>query len=311
MASREGKFKVRQANSFDDHQWIQEATTEEDHFRLAKDAECLFSINFTRYFFVGELNGERISCIAIIKYSEELAYVGWYAVIEPHRGKGYGYRTWKYAFEASSIGEQSNVSLYCAVEVEKIYSKSGFKRVCVTHLHVVTASDVAEALSATTPPEGIKILPGSGVDINKLAEYDKGIFGARRLLLLASWICISDISLVAFNEKTEIVGYIILRKVESKKTEGASAYRVAPLFADNLFIAQFLLQKSIDSKVVHQSSKLRLHVPREDNPAWMEFLITCNTVPVGEVAHMCTKGICNMLMMLLMTGGKLSIKIRS
>ena len=261
-----------------------------------KDAESLFSSDFTRYFFVGELNGERISCIAVVKYNDELAYVGWYVVTDPHKGKGYGHRTWKYAFEASSIGEHCNACLYSVVNMEKIYNRSGFKRVCVTRLHVVTASDVAKALSATILPVGITILPGSRVDINKLAEYDRSIFGARRLRLLASWICVCDISFVAFNEKTEIVGYIILRKVESnKKSEGVSTYRVAPLFADNLPIAQFLLQKSIDSKVVHQSSKLTLHIAQENNPAWMEFLVTCNTVPVVEVVNMCTKGISNML----------------
>ena len=295
MASEEENFKVRRANSSDDQQWIYEANIQEGFMLRVKDAESLFSSDFTRYFFVGELNGERISCIAIVKYNEELAYVGWYVVTEPHKGKGYGYRTWKHAFEASSIGDHCNVCLYSVVSMEKIYNKSGFKRVCVTHLHMVTVSDVAKALSATTPPVGIKILPGSGVDINKLAEYDRSIFGAKRLRLLASWICISDVIFVAFNEKKEIVGYVILRKVESKESEGVSTYRVTPLFADNLSIAQFLLQKSIHSKVVHQSSNLTFHIPRENNPGWMEFLVTCNSVPVAEVVHMCTKGISNML----------------
>ena len=288
MNKKEENFIVRQANSLDDVRWIIRRAEEEGWGPREKDAEYLSAINFTRYFFVGELNGERISCIAIAKYSEDLAYLGYYLVIEPHRGKGYGYRTWKYAYEASSIGEQCNVGLYAVVNMEKTYIKSGFKQLWMNGRYMVTASDIAEALSATTPPEGIKTLPGSGVDINKLAEYDRSIFGANRQLAVASWICISDASFVAFNKKTEIVGYIILRKAINFEKEG---YSVVPLFADDMSIALLLLRRIIEVIGPDKSNKLTFDIPPQGNIEGVEFLKKCNAVEVLDTFYMSTKGV--------------------
>ena len=291
MEDKEEEFIVRQANSLDDIRWIMGRAEEEKWGPREKDAECLSAINFTRYFFVGELNGERISCIAIAKYGEDLAYLGYYMVTEPHRGKGYGYRTWKYAYEASSIAEQCNVGLYAVAKMEKTYNKSGFKQLWLNRRYRVTASDIAEALSATTPPVGIKILPGSGVDNNKLAEYDRSIFGANRQLAVASWICVSDASFVAFNEKTEIVGYIILRKTMNFEEEG---YNVIPLFADDTPIALLLLKRIIEVIGPDKSNKLTFDIPLQGNTEGVQFLEKCNAVTVLDTVYMCTKGVRNM-----------------
>ena len=295
MASKKENFVVRQANSLDDLRWIMERADQENMYPREKDAEHLYAINYTPYFFLGELNGERISCIGIIKSSEDLAFVGYYIVIKPHRGKGYGYRTWKYAFEASCIGEQCDVGLNiveaenAVMDMEKTYNKSGFKRVWRNRRYRVSASNIAEALSATTPPVGIKILPGSGVDINKLAEYDRSIFGPSRQLLIASWICVSDVSFVALNEKTEIVGYIIMRKIVRFEEEG---YHVAPLFAENILIAQFLLKKAIEVIQPRQSNVLTLDVLLEGNPDGLEFWKrSCKGEAVLDLVYMTTKGV--------------------
>ena len=293
MSGKEENFTVRRANSLDDLRWIVNNLDKDGWRPREKDGEYLFAINFTRFIFLGELSGERVSCIAIIKYSEDLTYVGWYLVIEPHRGKGYGYRTWKYAFEASSIGEQCNVVLYAVSNMEQAYRKIGFKRVWVARRYRVTTSNVAKALSATTPPEEIKILPGSGVDINKLAEYDRSIYGVSRQLSVASWICFGDVSFVAFNEKTDIVGYIILRKTINFEEDG---YCVLPLFADNVSIALFLVRKVIEViKRADQSIVLTFDVPLEGNPEGLEFLkISCEGETIYEQAFMSTKGVCHM-----------------
>ena len=69
MAS-EGKiretFTVRKAASLDDLQWVMEMASEEGWGQHEKEAECFFSAGIASYFFIGELNGKRISCISVI-----------------------------------------------------------------------------------------------------------------------------------------------------------------------------------------------------------------------------------------------------
>ena len=40
-------------------------------------------------FFAGELDGKVISCLSVVKYSDEYAFVGQYIVDKPYRGQGY------------------------------------------------------------------------------------------------------------------------------------------------------------------------------------------------------------------------------
>ena len=296
MAGKENIFTVRQATSLDDLRWaMNRGPSPRMHYWIpgVRDAEYLFAIEYTRYFFVGELNGERISCISIIKYDESLAFLGYYFVSESHRGRGYGIRTWKYAFEVSSLGEHCNVGLEGGLDMESLYNKCGFRRVWLNRRCKVTIGDTAGALSnITLPVLGVKTQPGSVVDINQLAEYDEGIHGATRKILLEAWIHISDVSFVAFNEEMEIVGYIILRKTMSFENEG---YRIAPLCAESLSIAQILLAKCIEVILSDYSDKkLTFDIPFQDNPEGMAFLETIpNLVSDYDTVRMYTKGVCS------------------
>jgi hypothetical protein len=282
-------FVVRFANSLDDFRWVVENANLEGWGPRVNDAEYLFALDFSKYFFIGELDGERVSCLSIVKYGEDYAFVGYYIVSKPHRGKGYGLRTWKYAFEASALSEQCNVGLDSLVNMETTYAKDGFERVWVIRRYAAVVSNVAEALSDVRLPIGLKIVPGPEVDVNKLAEYDKSIFDAYRQMLVASWITISAVSFVALNEKTEIVGYIILRRTIKFEESG---YRLSPLFADSLVIAQSLLKKSIEAiGRDHFDKKVNFEIPLEGNAEGVEFVQSVQNVTSSfETVHMYTKG---------------------
>ena len=65
-ASDEGqkeKFVVRRAASLDDLQWVVKRASEEGWTPREKDAECYFAAGLTSNFFIGELNGERITSL--------------------------------------------------------------------------------------------------------------------------------------------------------------------------------------------------------------------------------------------------------
>ncbi len=47
-------------------------------------------------FFTGYLNSEPIACMSLVRHSESYAFVGYYIVKPPHRGKGYGLKLWNF-----------------------------------------------------------------------------------------------------------------------------------------------------------------------------------------------------------------------
>ena len=51
-------------------------------------------------FFVGELDGEPISLISIVKYDDSFAFMGLYIVLEKYRRQGYGLALWTKALES-------------------------------------------------------------------------------------------------------------------------------------------------------------------------------------------------------------------
>ena len=76
-------------------------------------------------FYAGELDGKVISCISVVKYSKDYAFVGQYIVDKAYRGKGYGLATWNYSFQ--SVPEGCNCALDTEEEMTHKYGRHGFK----------------------------------------------------------------------------------------------------------------------------------------------------------------------------------------
>lgn len=261
-------FIVRQAKSLDDLQWVIDLAVDEDWQPRVGDVESYFSSNLTQYFYIGELNGQRISCISVVKYGEMFAYVGYYAVVKPHRSKGYGLKTWKHAL--ASVGDECNVALDSLVNMAGKYVKSGFKTECINRRCSILASNAVLALSGVAPPWGMKIIPASDVDFQKLSAYDEKVFGNPRPHLLASWITLSqECSWVAI-DGGEVVGYLILRKTLQLSKDG---YRINPLFADSTPIARSLLKLACQFVASDSPQQIILiDLPMEKNKESLELV---------------------------------------
>ena len=76
-------------------------------------------------FFVGELDGEPISCMSVVKHAENFTFVGNYIVDEPYRGSGYGLLTWKAAM--TSINEDYNTGGDAVEEKVPMYQRIGIQ----------------------------------------------------------------------------------------------------------------------------------------------------------------------------------------
>ena len=210
----------------------------------AKDAECYFAAGLTDNFFIGELNGERISSRALVKHEESDAVGGYFFTAKPCRGQGYGSRMFEFA--ASTVSDQCNIQLNAMDHMNDFMQKRGYHPRRIVKLYSFTASRAVEGLASTQlPPSVAQILPASQADFNKLFEYSADMLGTSQVCkrLLAAWLAhLHKSSWVAIDNTGKVVGYLIMSETACLPEEG---YYIAPLFADSAPIAHSLLKVAV------------------------------------------------------------------
>ena len=205
-----------------------------------KEAECYFSAGLTPCFYIGEVNGKRIGCICRVKHREEVVYGGYELVAKPYRGRGYGLKLFDFA---ETLGDKSDIRIVVVTKLKKYLSKRGYHQGRILKVYQFTASCAMEGLaSCQLPPSVAQILPASHAGFEKLFAYSADMLGTAQVckLLLAAWSAhLQKSSWVAFDNKDNIVGYLIM---SDTNPEG---YFIAPFFADSAPIARSLLKVAV------------------------------------------------------------------
>ena len=237
-------YVIRRATSLDDLQWVIKQFAEMGLDNRAKEAECYYAAGLTDSFLIGELNGERISCISVVKHRENEAFGGYFFTAKPYRGQGYGRRMHEYA--TGNLGDQCNIQTYSLVHMKDWnLSRAHYPR-WIVKLYSFTASCAVEGLASTQLPISVaQILPASQADFNKLFEYSADMLGTSQVCkrLLAAWLAhLHKSSWVAIGNTGEVVGYLIMSETACLLEEG---YYIAPLFADSAPIARSLLKVAV------------------------------------------------------------------
>ena len=191
-------------------------------------------------FFVGELNGEPISCMSVVKYADKFAFLGNYKVDEQYRGNGFGLRTWQAAM--ASISKDYNMTGHAVEEKVPMYKKSiGFQPKWRVQRFDLVASQAVLALSGNLSPPSVMIQPVSEVDFNDILQYDTNVHVFPRQAFLEKWISAPNChASVAINEDRRVVGYTVVRTT-LKSEDG---WKIGPLFADNAEIARSLYREA-------------------------------------------------------------------
>ena len=280
----QGNFIIRRANSLDDLQWVLKLA---NRMTRAKDAECYFSAGLTNDFFIGELNGERISCIAIIRHGNSLTFACFIVVAEPFRGKGYGLKTWKAAF--ADIGEEYEVQLIAVLNMQDQYKKSGFKPGWRVARFKFSAIRALESLSSCQTD--VKIFSAKKANFEEIFTYSADLMGSSQACksVLASWLSYAQqSSWVAVNDEGEIVGYLIMSKTSRFPEEG---YRVAPFFANSAVIAQSLLKTAVEFAILNKPEIIYLNATPDLNSDSLNLIEKLEADRVPDLVFMGTKGI--------------------
>ena len=264
-------FIVRRATGIEDLQWVIELATEEGFTTRENDAECYISAGIASEFFIGELNGERISCISVVRHGESVAFIGYYIVTKPHRGKGYGLKTWTTAL--AGIDDQCNRQLVAVMNMNDQYQKSGFQPRWTIRRYAFSASHSLASLASCQVSSSVaQILPASQADFEKLFEYGADMLGtsqACQALLTARLSHTRESSWVAIGNKGEVVGYLIMSKTTQFQKHG---YRVAPFFADSVPIALSLLKVAVSFASVVASAHVFFDIAADFHPEVVNML---------------------------------------
>lgn len=207
--------------------------------------------------YVGELNGERVTGVAMIQHNDTYGWVGLYFCEEEHRGKGFAFKTWKTA--RAAIDPKVNLGLDAVVSAAPLYEREGFKRAWELSFYNFSVSSILEAYNDMTAPHGISTKPATEVEFAKLRLYTEDVIGFTFAQpgLLEKWITLpTHTAVVALNDSGDIVGFAASRESINCKKDG---YRLAPILADTGDIARLMLLKL--AKAVDSTQKFGIYVP--------------------------------------------------
>ena len=192
-------------------------------------------------FFVGELNGDVISCITAVKYSKDYAFLGNFNVDKLYQGGGYGLATWKAAL--SSLTPGCNIAGATTEYMLPMYTGEpfglNFKYAWKNQRFSITAFEGAMALasaSASTSNENFKIRAMPEVPFGDVVDYDTSVHVYARPAFLKQWTYAPNChAYAATNDNGVVVGYAVVRTLAQD-----CGWQIGPLFANNSHIARNL-----------------------------------------------------------------------
>lgn len=190
------------------------------------DTECFHPAD-PAGFFIGRLDGEPVSAISVVNYSDEYAFLGYYLVRPDLRGQGLGLATWRAAMPHAG---SRLVGLDAVPAQQENYQRSGFS-----------------PAYGTVRYGGVPRLPGeldeavtliTGEDLDVIADYDRNCFPADRRAFLSGWLTAPGHHAHARRQEGRVTGYGVIRP-------GRDGHRIGPLFADTPQDAAAVLDRLI------------------------------------------------------------------
>jgi GNAT superfamily N-acetyltransferase len=173
-------------------------------------------------FFVGELDGQPVATISIVKYGPSFAFLGLYIVHPAFRGQGFGWALWQHGM-ASAGGRQ--IGLDGVVAQQGNYAKSGFGLAWRN----VRYEGIGGIASSSDP----RITELSTVTFETVRAYDQAFFPADRSDFLRAWLAQPGAETVGWVEGGRLHGYGVMRPCRA-------GWKIGPLFADGESIADAL-----------------------------------------------------------------------
>lgn len=231
------------------------------------DGECYFAAD-PRGFLIGELDGEPVATISVVKYGEAFGFLGFYIVKPEFRGRGHGLEIWKAGLKSL---DGRNIGLDGVVAQQDNYTKSGFK---LAHRNMRFAGQGGGETSGCPDIVSLAALPFEDV-----TAYGQAFFPEDRSVFLRCWIGQPGAHALGITHDDTLKGYGVIRPCRV-------GWKIGPLFADNAELAEALFVE-LKSKVT-PVDQIFLDVPESNRDALL--LVERHGMSVSfETARMYTK----------------------
>ncbi|MBT2444781.1 GNAT family N-acetyltransferase [Streptomyces sp. ISL-36] len=227
----------------------------------AADAPAFFAQD-PEGFFLGRIDGEPVSAVSVVNYSDRYAFLGFYLVRPDLRGLGHGLATWRAAL--AHAGERT-VGLDGVPDQQDNYRRSGFTAAYRTARYVGELRAPAALTAPPVPAPDVDpavlptVVPAARVDPAALAAYDSACHPADRPRFLAPWLTTPGHRALVRITAGRPTGYGVVRPAEDEA-------RIGPLFADTPADAAALLDALAAEARAFGSARIAIDMP-ESNPA--------------------------------------------
>lgn len=175
-------------------------------------------------FFHCTLEGQTIGCISVVNYDSNFAFLGFYIVLPEFRCKGYGTSLMQKAF--SYFGSR-NTGLDGVILQRESYERYGFKK---AHLNARY-----ESIGKIFTPNK-NFIPLQEIPFEEIAKYDRRFFPTKRDQFLKNWLVMPNSKCFGIKDRGQLKGYGVIRQC-------FKGYKIGPLFADNVEIANDLYKQ--------------------------------------------------------------------
>lgn len=178
-------------------------------------------------------DGKLIAGGALVSYDGLFGFMGLFIVHPDHRSKGIGRELWYQRRDMllARLNEDASIGMDGVLDMQPFYAKGGFEIAYRDERHGRTG----EAMSLDPA-----ISPVDATDFESISHYDEKCFGFPRPQFLRPWLKVPGTRALKFVLEDEMKGFAVLRKAHV-------GYKICPLFADNLMVAEELYKACLNS----------------------------------------------------------------
>lgn len=207
-------------------------------------------------FYLLEKDGEKIASISVVIYPEiKFAYIGFYLVMKPMRGQGYGKLLINKAMEYTTVNRGiTSFGLNCIESAVPMYQNYGFQVVTTDKFWKFTKKDLHVKNNVRE-----KILEISALNqelLDGIIHYDANVLKAQRKDFLHNFLSKPGTMTIISHDDSNINGYGVISVRDPAVTESFKSYKIGPLYADNADAAYAILQQLLAIINIDESAYL-------------------------------------------------------
>ncbi len=207
-----------------------------------KDMEAFYAQD-PEGFLVGCIENKPVTCISVVKYPDNFAFLGFYIAAPEVRGTGLGLQIWNKGMDRLA---DCDVGLDGVVDQQDNYRKSGFELAWQNCRYQGVGGGVRQ--------ENVREIKST--DSGKLHAFDKKMFGFERETFLEQWSTQEGHICLGYFVEKELTGYGVIR-------ECIEGYKIGPLFANDSVIAESLFE-SLKALVPEATIYLDIPLPNKN-----------------------------------------------